>query len=490
MDANEREFQRLTRLVLDEVATESDRAELARLSAAFPAKVASVVEEITIDALLKWRSGSIKEEVLPFDRHAAARRGKRPARKNGRLKLWSGMLAATVLIAVGVGAWMIAGVDSPEPVVADIIDQEGVSWGDDTTALSRGDTVRPGRLSSLAGEYTLQFRDGSTVRVVGPASLDIKSKMLVRIDHGRATASVPPNSIGFTIESSLVNVVDLGTEFGISIDGDHADVVVFDGEVDIKSNLDEASGQRRLTQGNAVKIDRDGAMGRLTDISRDLDGRWWTGDHANSDDRLISRVTDNIGGSSEIYAFYQTTYQGLQDDALAYTDNPNHQWNGLTIKGLPKFLQGADYVRTFNHYRYLLEFKMTIELSRPANLFVFADNRVPPPDWLIEQFEDTGVDIGLDEGPWLDSIPEEYREFDVNTTAVGAGESIDNVFSVWRRRCADTTPITLGSAGLWSGDEGHGRAMYGVAATPLEDEAPVMEPSPPAADATRSAPQE
>lgn len=59
MDAVTREFQRLTRLVLDELATDSERAELARISAAEPELVAAVVDELTIDGLLKWRSGSI-----------------------------------------------------------------------------------------------------------------------------------------------------------------------------------------------------------------------------------------------------------------------------------------------------------------------------------------------------------------------------------------------------------------------------------------------
>ena len=47
------------------------------------------------------------------------------------------------------------------------------------------------------------------------------------------------------------------------------------------------------------------------------------------------------------------------------------------------------------------------------------------------------MDIGLDEGPWLLQTDElnhsdlqKYRDLDVNTTAVGGGNSIDNVFSV------------------------------------------------------------
>ena len=329
-------------------------------------------------------------------------------------------------------------------------------------------TVRRGRLSSSSGEYTLQFRDGSTVRVVGQASLEIKSKMLVQLDHGQATANVPDGSIGFTITSALVNVVDQGTQFGISVDNGRTDVVVFDGKVDVKSNLSRSGTQQRLTQGEAVKVDSQGAISRLADVRRDVDGRWWSGDRPNADTNVIARVSDNIGGGAETYACYQTTFHGLHDDALAFSDNPHHQWNGLTADGLPDFLRGADYIKTFNHYRYMEYFKMTIELARPANLYVFADNRIPPPDWLVEQFEDTGVDIGLDEGPWLDNIPREYRKFDVNTTAVGAGNSIDNVFSVWRRRCADGNPITLGNAGEWGAEGEQGRSMYGIAATRLD----------------------
>jgi hypothetical protein len=296
--------------------------------------------------------------------------------------------------------------------------------------------------------------------------------MLVQLDGGQATANVSAGSTGFTITSALVNVVDQGTKFGIAVDAGRADVVVFDGKVDVKSNLGKPGTSKRLTQGEAIQVDRQGAIGRLADVRRDAHGRWWTDERSGPDGQVIASVSDNIHGgeAGKAFACYQTTFEGLQEDALAFSDNPHHQWNGVTAEGLPDFLRGADYIRTFNHYRYMRYFKMTVEFARPANLYVFADDRIPPPAWLVEQFEDTGVDIGLDEGPWLDNIPPEFRKFDVNKTAVGPGNSIDNVFSVWQRRCADGKPITLGDAGEWGAEGGQGRAMYGVAATPLDIE--------------------
>jgi hypothetical protein len=97
-------------------------------------------------------------------------------------------------------------------------------------------------------------------------------------------------------------------------------------------------------------------------------------------------------------------------------------------------------------------------LARPANLYVFFDDRVPTPDWLPERFENTGVKIGLDEGP-DEGIPH-------HRTAVGPGNSIDNVFTVWRRRCERGEVVKIGAMGT----RADARAMYGIAAKALDDE--------------------
>ena len=51
--------------------------------------------------------------------------------------------------------------------------------------------------------------------VSGPASLQIVSDMLVKLTDGQATAHVPEWAHGFSIETPNVNVVDLGTKFGV-----------------------------------------------------------------------------------------------------------------------------------------------------------------------------------------------------------------------------------------------------------------------------------
>jgi hypothetical protein len=488
MDSLERRFTQLTSRALDGLCTDDERAELTRLASQRPELAAGVVDEAILHAILKWHFGNITEGFFPPEfpldvtQDATVEPKHSPPVVSARRFLW--VIAAVLLVTCGVATWQgYYARQAADSVIADIVDRSGVRWADDSTALSDDKTIVTGRLASLGGEYTLQFRSGPTVRVVGAASLDIKSNMLIELDQGQVTAQVPASSIGFTINSPLVNVIDQGTQFGISVGSGRADVVVFDGKVDLQSKVGNGGGHTRLTQGDGIQIDQRGTISRLADVRRDVKGRWWTDDR-DSDKHVIARVSDNIhfGAGGKTFACYQTTFDGLHDDVLAYSDNPHHQWNGLTADGLPEFLRGADYIKTFNDYRYLEFFEMKVELARPANLYVFFDDRVETPDWLKANFEDTGVDIGLDEGPWLLKADElkqadlqKYREWDVNTTAVGGGNSIDNVFSVWRRRCVDGGTVSLGNAGEGGQDRiglsgKGGRAMFGIAATPLDVE--------------------
>lgn len=483
MDSAERQFARLTRLVLDGIATEEERVELSNLSQAHPQLVLAVADELLIDALLNWQSGNIAEHVPQLNDVVVSDQSvTNPSQQSSRnIRTW--VVAASMLLVVGLSAWKYSALQTVDAVLADIIEQREVAWNKECTALGPNNTVSLGYLSSSSGEYTLQFRDGSCVRIDGPASLEIKSKMLVRLDQGQATANVPKGSEGFTITSALVDVIDQGTQFGISVGKGRADVVVFDGKVELQSRVGDKGNLTPLNQGDSVQIDQLGAISRLADVRRDDKGRWWT-DKRDSVKQVIARVSDNIhsGDGGKTFACYQTTVEGLQEDVLAYSDNPHHQWNGLTARGLPAFLRGADYIKTFNDYRYIEDFQMKIELAQPANLYIFLDDRVEAPEWLKANFEDTGVDIGLDEGPWMlraeelllnEVERENLRKADVNKTAKGGGNSIDNLFSVWRRRCVDGGTVSLGHAGDLGYDRlgisgKPGRAMYGIAATPLD----------------------
>jgi hypothetical protein len=278
---------------------------------------------------------------------------------------------------------------------------------------------------------------------------------------------VPEESIGFTIRTPMINVIDQGTEFGVAVrQNGLTDVIVFDGKVDLEDRISSGGPPKRLIQGEAARVDRQGDFARIMQVSRDVTGSWWMQDYPSADANVIAEVRDNIPPSDgSKYFCYQIAYCGLDEDVFAYADHP-HQWNGLTTAGMPSFLRGADYVKTFNDYRYLNDFEMVVTLAQPANLYVFFDDRVPPPSWLTDQFEDSGFDIGLDEGPWAAIDQARWPNMPVYSNGVGAGKSIENRFSIWVRSCDGGAEVTLGLMG----EEAQARAMYGIAATPLDEQ--------------------
>jgi len=238
------------------------------------------------------------------------------------------------------------------------------------------------------------------------------------------------------------------------------DVVIFEGKVDVKPTGAKQLVQKRLNQGEAASINSNGSFNRIVEVRGDTKNGWSTATDSSTPPSVFASIRDNIPstGGTDYFYFCQVTPRGLQEDALAYVDRRPHQWNGLTAAGLPEFLLGADYCRTFNDYRYMSYFEIAVKLACPANLYVFIDDRVPTPDWLVERFENTGVKIGLDEGP-DEGIPD-------HRTAVGPGNSIDNVFTVWRRRCERDEVVKIGGMET----RADARAMYGIAATPIERE--------------------
>ena len=100
---------------------------------------------------------------------------------------------------------------------------------------------------------------------------------------------------------------------------------------------------------------------------------------------------------------------------------------------------------------------MSVDVARPATLYVFVSDRVPVPEWLRSGFVDTGLIIGLDEAR------SRYRPR--HSTAEGAGASIDTTFSVWRRDVAQPETVVLG--GISPSADRVGFNMYGIAAAPL-----------------------
>ncbi len=136
-----------------------------------------------------------------------------------------------------------------------------LSWAEGQAELQVGDAVRPGRLAIASGFAQIEFFCGATVIVEGPAELELQSATRAHVHQGRLRAQVPPAARGFSLTVNDLQVVDLGTEFGMDVSPRGADVQVFDGEVELR----HANRQhQRLTTGQGVQRGVEGTFEQST----------------------------------------------------------------------------------------------------------------------------------------------------------------------------------------------------------------------------------
>ena len=429
-------------------------------------------------ALLRWQSAGSPSDVARelaegspvFERRASRRLA---------LAAMAGLVVIGLVAAFLSPIWRRADEISPAVAtspraqastgVATVTRVHGVHWKSAAVVWPELSRLRIGDVLRFeAGEVSLVFDSGVEVSIRGPAEFEVRATDRAFSRLGLITARVGRDGSGFTIETPVATVVDLGTEFvvGVSPSGS-TDVAVFSGLVDLSigAGRQTVTEPRRVTQGEALRIDESGRLDRIVSIASDRfpDAR---AVRPPVVDPLILDVRDNraIGHTSK---FYRVARGGLHEDALAYVDR-NHEWNGVDARGLPSFLVGAEYVMPYNDDKFAVDLEVDVDLARPAAIFIFLSDSMPVPDWLRRDFLYTGEKIGLDEG--------RNRYVRTRTSGVGPGKSIDTVFSVWRRDVREASTITLGAPAQPEGVAGFN--MYGIAAVPLTEPSTPPNPEP------------
>ncbi|MEL7497438.1 MAG: FecR domain-containing protein [Planctomycetota bacterium] len=109
-----------------------------------------------------------------------------------------------------------------------------------------------------SGIVELEFNRGARITVRGPSSFELKSTDLMHLSSGNLVARIPEEAIGFTIETDKAEVVDLGTEFGLSVgDGGQTEVHVIEGLVEVferKGSSERSSKSIRIEEGQAIRM--------------------------------------------------------------------------------------------------------------------------------------------------------------------------------------------------------------------------------------------
>ncbi len=333
----------------------------------------------------------------------------------------------------------------------------------DESVAASGEILGGSTLRVTRGNLRAELSNGVLVTILGPALVEAESDMQMRLLSGRIRATVVPGAEGFRVDVPQATVVDLGTEFGVEVGTTgETKVVVFDGEVniDLLATKSRPALSQSLVQGQAMRLDEHKNPMRLASVWSDDFNSISNRMYDQLRERLILKVDDNL---DRVWNYYEIVHQGMREDARAFVGyERDFEWNGLTARGIPEYLLGGDYVRTFKGDDIVPELELQVTLAAPSKLYILFDERRPTPEWLLRDFRRTYDRIGLDMGPWVDHTGLTGEKFQY---AEGAGNSIDRVATIWESKEVRSGLVTLGSTESLQ----LGTLMYGIVAQPAEE---------------------
>jgi hypothetical protein len=199
------------------------------------------------------RRASLHDDVSRYTSNRGPRSGHSAAASGNNLKFWrfgisTFAVACCLLLALTTYFVLnppiiysnegIAATDSQaEPeIVATLSEMRDCRWDDAEEPLVSGHLFTLGSaLHLLTGVAQITFESGATSIIEGPAQLTLCSNS-IELNRGRVSAVVPKSASGFSVLTPSSEVIDLGTEFGVSVeDNGTSEVHVFSGEVITRS---------------------------------------------------------------------------------------------------------------------------------------------------------------------------------------------------------------------------------------------------------------
>jgi hypothetical protein len=177
-----------------------------------------------------------------------------------RVALWLLPLVATAAALAPVVAWLGSrGPVAVETAVAPrdwamLVDTTGAVWADGRVRAA-GSAIVNGPLRLAAGSAQVKFASGAVVTLNAPSEIEVLGDNRLFLRDGSIVPFVPPAAKGFTVVSPTGEVIDLGTEFAVSVGArGETSVYVLDGEVDVASGHGGERSPVRMTQGFGSRL--------------------------------------------------------------------------------------------------------------------------------------------------------------------------------------------------------------------------------------------
>ena len=266
------------------------RGELEALARTHPSLLDQLAEALVMDAALRH------DLRLVRDLAAAA-----PALPVGSRHPWAWWItAAAACLMLGLLVFQQSRrnfITGPRPI-ATLVKATGCKWAASTLPTVEGSRVAAGTYELVEGLATLKFDSGAEVVLEAPATLELIDAMNCRLRRGTLVSDVPPQAIGFTVDTLKARVVDYGTRFGVSTgaDGEYT-VQVLTGRVEVEDHTEAAI--HNLTAGQ--NLDRGLLLQKLNPQSTPGEPNRWQPDRIINDGGGWQLLSTGYGRGKDAY---------------------------------------------------------------------------------------------------------------------------------------------------------------------------------------------
>lgn len=239
--------------LLDGELTPDDRAQIEARVLGDAAQRRHYVEYLHLHAALRQQASRLSDAPLA----EVLRSMPDPARRVARpVFAWPVKLAAALVLGAGL-AWgglsWLGRADS----IATLVEVKNARWASSALPTEPGSKLGRGRLRLVDGIARVVFRSGAEVSLEGPAELELVGANACFLHTGALVAHVPEPAKGFTVGTAHAQLIDHGTDFGISADATgRAQVQVLQGEVELRHDRSGEALRLATRQSAAITPER------------------------------------------------------------------------------------------------------------------------------------------------------------------------------------------------------------------------------------------
>ena len=218
----------------------------------------------------------------------------------------------------------------------------GTIWATGQEPLELGEVLLDEWIRLEKGMIQLEFQTGALVSLEGPASLRVVAEGECFVERGTLVVLAPSEMGSFKVNTRTSEVVDLGTEFAVSV-GESGEMVVhvLDGEVEIgiKDPDSNVVSRERLIESHAVRLE----PGKPDLQPADYDGASFERLRAETIRRKRPlRIQFDCGSQSGVY-------QGTESPAHAAGEMRGNEsyWNPLNGDQTGRFVMSDGEIAPF-----------------------------------------------------------------------------------------------------------------------------------------------